>query len=76
MSDPQAAAAMAAAMAAAVRDFNTELWTLYAFGVAVTILRTVARVKAVGFRDLQADDFIIWIAIVRRNAIFCYCRQR
>ncbi|OBT45221.1 hypothetical protein VE00_03603 [Pseudogymnoascus sp. WSF 3629] len=64
MSDPQAAAAMAAAMAAAVRDFNTELWTLYAFGVAVTILRTVARVKAVGFRDLQADDFIIWIAIL------------
>ncbi|KFY16447.1 hypothetical protein V492_01333 [Pseudogymnoascus sp. VKM F-4246] len=59
MSDPQAAAAIAAA----VRDFNTELWTLYAFGVAVTVLRTYARVKAVEFRDLQADDFIIWLAI-------------
>ncbi|OBT70376.1 hypothetical protein VE03_00113 [Pseudogymnoascus sp. 23342-1-I1] len=62
MSDSQAAAA--AAIAAAVRDFNTELWTLYAFGVAITILRTYARVKAVGFGNLQADDFIIWLAIL------------
>jgi hypothetical protein len=54
-----------AAIAAAVRAFNTELWTLYAFGVLVTILRTYARVKAVGFRDLRADDFIVWFAIVR-----------
>lgn len=67
MADPEAAAA--AAMAAAVRDFNTELWTLYAFGVAITILRTYARVKAVGFGNLQADDFIIWLAIVRLDAI-------
>ena len=61
MSDSQAAAAIAAA----VRDFNTELWTLYAFGVAITVLRTYARVKAVGFRDLKADDFLIWLAVVR-----------
>ncbi|KFY93173.1 hypothetical protein V500_03873 [Pseudogymnoascus sp. VKM F-4518 (FW-2643)] len=60
MSDSQAAAAIAAA----VRDFNTELWTLYAFGVAITVLRTYARAKAVGFRDLQADDFLIWLAIL------------
>lgn len=63
MSDSEAAAA--AAIAAAVREFNTELWTLYAFGVAITVLRTYARVKAVGFKNLQADDFIIWLAIVR-----------
>ncbi|ELR07746.1 hypothetical protein VC83_02962 [Pseudogymnoascus destructans] len=60
MSDPQAAAAIAEDL----RDFNTELWTLYAFGVAITSLRTFARVKAVGFRDLGADDFIVWIAIL------------
>jgi hypothetical protein len=65
MSDSAAQAAMAAAMAAAVRTFNTELWTFYAFGVLVTILRTYARVKAVGIRDLRADDFIMWFAIVR-----------
>ncbi|RDW72818.1 hypothetical protein BP6252_06725 [Coleophoma cylindrospora] len=60
----QAAAAAAAAIAAAVRAFNMELWTLYAFGVLVTILRTWARVKAVGIRDLRADDFIVWFAIL------------
>lgn len=61
MSDFAAQAAVAAALA----TFNTELWTLYAFGVLVTILRTYARVKAVGFRDLRADDFLVWLAIVR-----------
>lgn len=61
MSDPKEAAAIAAA----VRDFNTELWTLYAFAVLITVLRTYARVKAVGLGDLRADDFLIWIAIVR-----------
>lgn len=65
MSDPDAAAAAAAAMAAALREFNIELWTLYAFGVLVTVLRTYARVKAVGVRELRADDFLVWIAIVR-----------
>ena len=62
MSDPQAA--MAAAIAQALRKFNTELWTLYTFGVLITLLRTYARVKAVGFRDLRLDDFIVWFAIV------------
>jgi hypothetical protein len=65
MSDPAAQAAVAAAIAAAVRTFNTELWTFYAFGVLITIVRTYARVKAVGIRDLRADDFIVWLAIVR-----------
>lgn len=65
MSDSAAQAAMAAAIAAAVRKFNTELWTLYTFGVLVTMLRTYARVKAVGFRDLRADDLTVWFAIVR-----------
>ena len=65
MSDSAAQAAVAAAIAAALRTFNTELWTLYAFGVLVTILRTYARVKAVGVRDLRADDYIVWLAIVR-----------
>lgn len=41
-----------------------ELWTLYAFGVSFTILRTYARIKAVGFRDLDWDDYLIWVAMV------------
>lgn len=43
---------------------TVELWTLYSFGVAVTLLRTYARVRAVGWRNLRADDYLIWIAIV------------
>lgn len=70
MSDSAAQAAAAAAIAAALRTFNTELWTLYAFGVLVTILRTYARVKAVGIRDLRADDLIVWLAIVRITRFF------
>lgn len=43
---------------------SVELWTLYAFGVAVTLLRTYARVSAVGYRELRADDYLIWLALV------------
>ena len=59
-----AAAAGAAAMKEALRVFNTELWTHYAFGVAFTMFRTYARVKAVGWRDLRPDDYLVWLAIV------------
>lgn len=45
-----------------------ELWTLYAFGVSFTLLRTIARVKAVGFRDLDWDDYLIWVAMVHTNS--------
>jgi hypothetical protein len=46
-------------------DPTIELWILYAFGVSFTILRTYARVLAVGYRDLCTDDYLIWLAIVR-----------
>lgn len=60
-SDP---AAQAAAAAAAVAAFNTELLTLYAFGILMTIFRTYARIKSVGYRNLRADDLSVWLAIV------------
>ena len=41
-----------------------ELWTLYALAVAFTFLRTYAMISAVGYRQLQADDYLVWIAIV------------
>lgn len=43
---------------------TVELWTLYSFGIAVTLLRTYARIRAVGWRNLKADDYLIWVAIV------------
>jgi hypothetical protein len=44
---------------------TVELFTLYALGVSFTILRTYARIVAVGVRDLRVDDYLIWLAIVR-----------
>lgn len=49
---------------------SAELWTLYAFGVALTVLRTYARISAVGVRELRADDYLIWFAIV------CICSMQ
>lgn len=64
MSDPgQSATQEAAAIATAIRASNTELWTLYAFGVAATALRTYSRVQSVGVRNLRADNYLVWLAI-------------
>ncbi|KAL2864979.1 uncharacterized protein BJX67DRAFT_383200 [Aspergillus lucknowensis] len=43
---------------------TVESWTLYSVGVAVTILRTVARVRAVGLRELKAEDYLVWVGIL------------
>lgn len=43
---------------------TVELWTLYSIGVAVTMLRTYARVRAVGWKHLRWDDYLIWVGIV------------
>ncbi|KAB8235699.1 uncharacterized protein BDW43DRAFT_25348 [Aspergillus alliaceus] len=56
--DPGQDAAQAAFHKSAV-----ESWTLYAFGVAATLLRTYSRWSAVGFKHLRADDYLVWVAI-------------
>ncbi|WQF82341.1 hypothetical protein CDEST_07355 [Colletotrichum destructivum] len=61
--DPAAQAA-AEATEEAGRQSTIETWTLYGIGVVVTILRTYARANAVGFRDLRADDYLVWVAIL------------
>ncbi|CAI7618276.1 unnamed protein product [Penicillium discolor] len=47
---------------------TVELWTLYAIAVAVTILRTYARSKTGGWRNLRLDDYLIWVAIILYTA--------
>ncbi|KAI1082567.1 hypothetical protein F5B20DRAFT_578236 [Whalleya microplaca] len=59
--DPAAAAAAAATAAAAMRQFTIEAFTLLGFGLVITILRTYSRIKAVGFKHLQADDYLVWV---------------
>ncbi|TRX87955.1 hypothetical protein FHL15_011159 [Xylaria flabelliformis] len=62
--DSQMDPAEAAAAANAFRQFVTEDFTLFAVGFVVTITRTVARVKQVGFKGLQGDDYLVWLAML------------
>lgn len=61
---PPDPAAIAAAQAA-FRQFSIEAFTLLAVGILVTILRTYARIRAVGIKRLEADDYLVWFAAVR-----------
>ncbi|KAE8149094.1 hypothetical protein BDV25DRAFT_141146 [Aspergillus avenaceus] len=52
------------AVQAALHKSAVESWTLYAFGVAATLLRTYARGSAVGYKNLRADDYLVWVGIL------------
>lgn len=45
--------------------YHTEAWADYSVGVASILLRLYARLKSVGLRGLQADDYFILAALVR-----------
>lgn len=70
-SDPAAQAAAAAAF----HRFTVELWTLYGIGVFATFLRTYARIRAVGARNLRADDYLVWVGVVSPTSEVA-CRRR
>ncbi|KAI0437963.1 hypothetical protein F4803DRAFT_536810 [Xylaria telfairii] len=65
--DPAEVAAAKAA-ASAFQQFVTEDFTLFAIGFVVTITRTIARVKQVGFKGLQGDDYLVWLAMLIYSA--------
>ena len=58
-------AAAAKAAEEAFHKFAVESFTLYAIGVSVTLLRTYARVRAVGFGNLKPADYLVWVGVVR-----------
>ena len=45
--------------------FIAEVWSLYALGVVMTITRLASRLRVMGVRNLQADDSLAVLAIVR-----------
>lgn len=61
---PEEAAAAAAAAAEAFHQFSIEIWTLYSFALASTLLRTYARLRAAGLSGLRAEDLFVWLGIV------------
>jgi cytochrome b561 len=52
------------AAAAALQQFIVEAFTLLGLGIAITALRTYARVKTVGFRQIEADEPLAWVAML------------
>ncbi|KAK7962984.1 uncharacterized protein PG986_003809 [Apiospora aurea] len=57
-----AAAAMQEAILKAVHAAITEIWALYAVGSLLIASRLFVRIKLVGFRGLQPDDFLVVFA--------------
>ncbi|GKT95911.1 short-chain dehydrogenase/reductase SDR [Colletotrichum tofieldiae] len=49
-------------------DFTTEAFTLLGVAIGVIFLRTYARVKAVGIKHLQADDYLMLFVAVTYSA--------
>lgn len=45
-------------------SFTTEAFTLLGVGIACIVLRWIVRINAVGFRGLQADDFLMILVVV------------
>ncbi|RJE19148.1 hypothetical protein PHISCL_08511 [Aspergillus sclerotialis] len=43
---------------------TVEIWTLFAIAVCATLLRMYSRLSIVGFRDLRADDLLVWVGVV------------
>ena len=67
MTAPPPSPAELQAELAALHAFNVEAFTLLGVALAVTALRTWARVHQVGFRDLWADDYLVVVAVVSLN---------
>jgi len=57
-------AAAQAAAEQALHKFAIESWTLYSIGLSATLLRTYARVKVVGFRNLHTADYLVWVGVL------------
>ncbi|KAJ0425726.1 hypothetical protein BJY00DRAFT_157536 [Aspergillus carlsbadensis] len=46
------------------RSFARETWTLYGVGMLGVVLRFVARIRRLGIRNLQSDDYVMIFASV------------
>ncbi|KAF7117116.1 hypothetical protein CNMCM5793_005800 [Aspergillus hiratsukae] len=46
------------------KSFATETWVLYGVGILGTALRFVARIRRLGARNLQVDDYLMLFAVV------------
>lgn len=52
--------------AAQAKSFTHDGFIFLGIAIAVTLLRTYARWDMVGFKRFQADDYLVWLALVSR----------
>ncbi|KEY69046.1 hypothetical protein S7711_03344 [Stachybotrys chartarum IBT 7711] len=62
-SQPPSQADMEAAIAS-LRAFNVEAFTLLALALAITGLRTFARIRSIGWKNLWVDDYLVVLAMI------------
>lgn len=54
-------------------EFSTEAFTLLGVALGVIILRSYARISAVGLKRLQADDYLmLFVAVRAPSSDICY----
>lgn len=49
---------------ATATPFQKEAWTEYGIGVIILLLRLFARLKVVGIRNWQGDDYFSVVALI------------
>lgn len=50
--------------AARAQGFTRDGWIFLALAAAITVLRTYSRWSMVGWKGFQADDLLVWLALV------------
>lgn len=49
-----------------VQQSNQGSWVFLSLAILVTIIRTYSRWMTVGFKRFQADDYLVWFALVSK----------
>lgn len=50
--------------AARAQNFSRDSWIFLGLAALITVLRTYSRWSMVGFKRFQADDILVWLALV------------
>ncbi|OAQ64487.1 hypothetical protein VFPPC_16220 [Pochonia chlamydosporia 170] len=64
-----------AAAEAAFKQFALESWVLTSVAILICALRTYARVRVVGMKNLCVDDYMVWVGVVCYTTLtaMAYC---
>lgn len=55
--------------AARAHGFTRDSWIFLSLAASITVIRTYSRWSMVRFKRFQADDFLVWLALVGENPV-------